>query len=193
MLAHLVGIDPRHGGSGNIGATNVARTAGKKLGAATLMLDVAKGALPVLLARYVANGAAADPSLAEDLAVTAALGAVAGHVFSIALRFHGGKGVATGFGATVVLTPLGALVATLSFIAVFVAFRRVSVASIVAAGVVPVGAALAGCSTRTVLALLAIAFLIIFRHGDNIRRILSGTEPRFSSAEAAGGGEEEAG
>ena len=177
LLARLARVDPRQHGSGNIGATNVARTAGMRLGILTLLLDAIKGALPVLLAPRLF--AAADPALAGKLRVTAALSAVAGHVFSVWLRFKGGKGVATGLGAILALAPASLLLPLMLFVAVFAGLRWVSLASIVAAIAAPMSAAMAGYPAPTVLAMVAIALLIVSRHRENIERILAGTEPRF--------------
>jgi len=177
LLARLARVDPRQHGSGNIGATNVARTAGMRLGILTLLLDTIKGALPVLLAPRLF--AATDPALANKLRVTAALSVVAGHVFSVWLRFKGGKGVATGLGAILALAPASLGLPLVLFAAVFAALRWVSLASIVAAIAAPMSAAMAGYPAPTVLAMVAIALLIVSRHRENIERIFAGTEPRF--------------
>jgi glycerol-3-phosphate acyltransferase PlsY len=179
LLGRLARVDPRQGGSGNIGATNVARTAGMKLGLLTLLFDVVKGALPVLLAPRLFAAAATDPVFEGKLRVTAAIGAVAGHVFSVWLRFQGGKGVATGLGAILALAPGSLVLPLVLFAAVFAVLRWVSLASIVAAVAAPMSAGMAGYPARTVLAMVAIALVIVYRHRDNIERIFAGTEPRF--------------
>ncbi|HZP43942.1 MAG TPA: glycerol-3-phosphate 1-O-acyltransferase PlsY [Candidatus Binatia bacterium] len=171
LLARRVAVDVRRAGSGNIGAANVARTAGPALGLATLVADAAKGAVPTLVA-----GAATG-----DARVTAAAGLAAflGHVFPVTLRFAGGKGVATALGVLAVLCPLGALAAVVTFAAVFAAARWVSLASIAAAATAPLATAALGC-TRAALATAAVmAAVIAVRHRDNVRRLRAGTEPRF--------------
>lgn len=181
VLARLKRIDVRTAGSGNIGATNVARTAGKGLGIATLVLDAAKGAVPVLVANALAPEIHAGPHFAAAFAGAAALGAVLGHVFSIALRFHGGKGVATALGAIAALDASALVLPLVVFAVAFGITRRVSVGSILASASAPLGALVLGSTKITVLTLAVIAGVIIFRHRDNIRRLQAGTEPRFSA------------
>ncbi len=172
LLARRAGVDPRAAGSGNIGATNVARTAGARVGLATLLGDIAKGALPMLLATRLGAG----PSL---LAATA-VAAVAGHVFPITLGFRGGKGVATTAGVLVVLCPGVCLTAGLVFALSFTVARIVSVASLSAALMVPLGLVVLGYPAPTVWAGGTIAALIWLRHGQNLSRLMDGTEPKFS-------------
>ena len=183
--------DVRATGSGNIGATNVARAGGKGLGIATLLLDCLKGAMAVLLAfqfaRHLApaSGAVFDPARAHafHLACAAAVAAVLGHVFPVWLGFRGGKGVATALGAFLVLSPSTTLCAVLAFLLVFAFSRYVSLASVVAALTVPV-AALFFVSSRTpsgYAAFLGIPLLVIAKHHGNLRRLVSGTEQRFGT------------
>ena len=122
--------DIRATGSGNIGATNVARSGAKGLGILTLLLDLLKGFAAVKIAAHFAPGAPGFPS---DLAVAAGIAAVLGHIFPIWLRFKGGKGVATGLGVDLALAPLAALCSLGVFIVVFAITRYVSLASILAA------------------------------------------------------------
>jgi acyl phosphate:glycerol-3-phosphate acyltransferase len=179
LLARLKRVDVRAAGSGNIGATNVARTVGKGLGVLTLLIDAAKGALPVLAAAAIAPEIHAGAWFRVALPCAAALGAVIGHVFSVWLRFHGGKGVATALGAIAALDPPTLLVALLVFAIVFVVSRRVSLGSIFGSLSAPIAALVLG-SPRIVVATLAlIAGIIVLRHRDNIRRLQSGSEPRF--------------
>lgn len=173
LLARLAGVDVRQEGSGNIGATNVARTAGRGLGILTLVGDCLKGLVPVLVARALG----AHPHVIATVAVAA----LAGHVFSIFLGFRGGKGVATGFGVLIGLAPAVAPIPLAVFIALFAALRIVSLASIAAACVSPVVIWLCGYPASSTLAALAIATLIVWRHRDNIERLLAGTEHRFES------------
>jgi acyl phosphate:glycerol-3-phosphate acyltransferase len=181
VLARLKRVDVRTVGSGNIGATNVARTAGKGLGIATLVFDAAKGALPVLVAAALAPEIHSGERFATALQCVAALGAVVGHVFSIALRFRGGKGVATALGAIAALDPSVLWAPLVVFAIAFALSRRVSLGSILAAASAPLAALLVGSSSLIVLTLVLIAAIIIARHRENIRRLQAGTEPRFSA------------
>ena len=179
--------DIRDLGSGNIGATNVARSGAKGLGLATLLLDCLKGALAVLLAFQVARHTGFSRPAAYDLACIAALAVVFGHVFPVWLGFRGGKGVATALGAFLVLSPLATGCAVLVFIAVFSFTRFVSLASIFAAVAVAT-AALFLVHARdpwVFAAFLGIPLLVVAKHHANIRRLLAGTEARFTTRKAA--------
>ncbi|GAC1416343.1 MAG: glycerol-3-phosphate 1-O-acyltransferase PlsY [Acidobacteriaceae bacterium] len=173
--------DIRAHGSGNIGATNVARQGAKGLGIATLVLDLGKGLVAVLLARQLSGGSV-------DVAAAAGLVAVLGHVFPVWLGFRGGKGVATALGVFLALSPLSAGVLVLVFLGVFLATRFVSLASIVAAAAFPlIGFHFVRERTPAViLTLLAIPVLVIVKHHGNIGRLMRGTESRFGSRSAAG-------
>jgi glycerol-3-phosphate acyltransferase PlsY len=173
--------DVRETGSGNIGATNVARAGGKGLGILTLLLDALKGYLAVLLAMHFA------PSIngrASTLAIAAAVAAVIGHVFTVWLRFKGGKGIATALGVFIALVPLVALASLLLFILVFALSRYVSLASIVAAAAIPLLAWLLvpAHTPPLLIGLSIISLLCILKHHANITRLLNGTESRFASA-----------
>ena len=159
-------------GSGNIGAANVARSAGAWLGLATLVADAAKGTIGVLAAR--ACGA--------DAGVVAATGVAAflGHCYPITLRFAGGKGVATAFGVLAVLAPRVALAAATTFALAFVVTRRVSVGSALGALACPVAAVLLGETRAVTIACAAMAAVIVVRHLENLGRLRRGTEPRFT-------------
>jgi glycerol-3-phosphate acyltransferase PlsY len=180
LLGKVAGFDLRREGSGNPGATNLYRTAGAAWGITGLLLDVAKGFLPVLAARWLFPGLAMA-------AVVAAAAAIAGHIWTPYLGFRGGKGVATAAGAFLALNPLVLLIAVASFAVVVVATRYVSVGSM-AAAVAAFGASL-------VLPLLAgrmvdlyfVAFCgacavsIIAAHRKNIARLMAGTETKFGA------------
>lgn len=168
--------DVRATGSGNIGATNVARAGGKGLGLATLLLDVAKSYLAVKLAQHLAPGN-------FDLAMSAAIAAVLGHVIPVWLRFRGGKGVASALGVFLALSPILALLTILVFALIFALSRFVSLASIVSAAAVPlmVWHLAHGMSPLVVFGFLFIPLLIIVKHHANIRRLIAGTESRFSA------------
>jgi glycerol-3-phosphate acyltransferase PlsY len=171
LLARAVGIDVRAAGSGNIGATNVARTAGRSLGLATLAGDVSKGVIPVVLARSL--------GMSHGVVAAVAVAAIGGHVYSAFLGFRGGKGVATGLGVLVGLAPAAALVSLATFAAAMAISRIVSVASIAAAVSAPIAMALLGHPRAYFVAAVAISVMIVSRHGENIARLRAGTERRF--------------
>lgn len=174
------GEDVRLSGSGNIGATNVARTGGKGLGIATLLLDALKGYIAVAIA-VVASRRLPDVQLALAASL-AALCAILGHVFPVWLKFRGGKGVATAVGAFVGMAPRAVLVVLAIFLIIVAIFRYVSLGSIVASAVFPVLAFFLyrGQSSPAALAvMLGASLLIIFKHRANIRRLIDGTENRL--------------
>lgn len=169
------GEDVRQSGSGNIGATNVSRKS-PVLGAVTLILDAAKGFFAVQLAASYSH------ERIRLMMAVAALFAVAGHMFPVWLRFRGGKGVATALGAFLRFSPLAVLIAIVIFLVVAVLSRRISLGSIVTAALFPSTIWLLHVSSDpAILAIIGvIALLIIGKHHKNIRRLLSGEEPRFS-------------
>jgi glycerol-3-phosphate acyltransferase PlsY len=176
--------DIRTVGSGNIGATNVLRSGGKGLGAATFVLDALKGCTAVWLGALLAA-----PMLptwpVRNVEALAALFAVLGHMFPIWLRFRGGKGVATGFGVFLYAAPLGALAAITVFFILVALSRYVSLASILGAASFPFFAWFTVSGPRPAFFIavqIAVASLIIIKHHANIRRLLSGTENRFGAA-----------
>src|SRR6266567_9524466 len=179
--------DIRTFGSGNIGATNVLRSGGKGLGAATFILDVVKGAGAVLLGAYLAAPLLPDMPQ-RNVEALAALCAVIGHMFPIWLRFRGGKGVATGFGVFLVAAPLAAIAAITLFSLVFALTRYVSLASILGAASFPIFAWLTVSGPRPpffIAVQFIVASLIIVKHHPNIRRLLAGTEHRFGTPKTA--------
>ncbi len=191
------GEDIRQTGSGNIGATNVARSGAKGLGIATLALDALKGALAVVLASVLAGS---KYNLCGDLACVpalrlmawAALFAVLGHVFPVWLRFKGGKGVATALGVFCVLFPKAILVALAIFILVVVITRYVSLGSILGAIAFPVVAYfLQHPDWLSLLLASGVSLVIVLKHHQNIGRLLAGTESRFGSSKSAGAGEKQ--
>jgi glycerol-3-phosphate acyltransferase PlsY len=171
--------DIRATGSGNIGATNVARSGAKGLGIATLLLDLGKAFVAVKIAQHLAPGN-------YDIAVAAAVAAILGHVFPVWLSFRGGKGVASALGVFLALTWPSALAVFGVFLVVVLITRYVSLASIVAAAVFPLfGFWFVPFRTPTVIVgFLLIPLIIIVKHHQNIRRLLSGTESRFGSRKA---------
>ncbi len=175
--------DIRTVGSGNIGATNVLRSGGKGLGAATFLLDMLKGCAAVWLGSLAAP-VLLPASPLRNVEALAALCAVIGHMFPIWLRFRGGKGVATGFGVFLVAAPAAALAAISVFALVLAVTRYVSLASILGAASFPPFAWLLihGEKPPFFIAVEAtVALLIIVKHHQNIRRLLSGTESRFGA------------
>jgi glycerol-3-phosphate acyltransferase PlsY len=184
LVRIFLGEDVRKSGSGNIGATNVSRKS-PWLGALTLLLDALKGTAAVALSYGVAEHMVAIPTL-EQVTV-GALFAVLGHVFPVWLKFRGGKGVATGLGAFVVIAPKAVLIAAGVFIAVAAVSRYVSLGSIAAVAVFPMMAWLTGQFHRSPigLALICIASLVILvKHRDNLRRLWAGTENRMGAKRA---------
>jgi acyl phosphate:glycerol-3-phosphate acyltransferase len=177
LVRVFTGEDVRASGSGNIGATNVARKS-PALGVATLILDAAKGLLTVVLARTWL-----DAPHSELLVTIAAFFAVLGHLFPIWLKFRGGKGVATSLGAFMLLTPKSILCLVVLFLIVSVAFRYVSLGSIAVAAAFPLLAwAFHEYSDARQLVLIAlVAALVIWRHRENIGRIAAGTESQFGA------------
>ncbi len=167
------GADVRTTGSGNIGATNVARMS-PALGVVTLLLDAMKGFGAVWAASVLFPG---QPMIS----FVAGFAAVAGHIFPLWLRFKGGKGVATGLGSFLMLTPKGIVLALVVFLLVLAVFRLVALGSIVASASLPVSAFLLREGERpTGIAMLsASALLIIVKHHQNIARMLRHTEPKF--------------
>jgi glycerol-3-phosphate acyltransferase PlsY len=173
------GSDIRQSGSGNIGATNVARTS-PALGIATLVLDALKGFLAVVVARYwiAPHGTIA----AVVLCAIAALFAIVGHIFPVWLKFRGGKGVATGLGSFVALAPRAVVVMLGLFAVIVLAFRYVSLASILVVAMFPLLAWMLDGYRRVPIAVACFTLasvLIIAKHHDNIRRLLEGKENRL--------------
>ncbi len=182
------GEDIRRSGSGNIGATNVARSGAKGLGIATLILDAGKGLLAVCLAWWLAGssfnscGAASQCVSSQHLMAVAALAAVAGHVFPVWLKFRGGKGVATALGVFVLLFPRAVLIALVVFVVVVAISRYVSLGSVLGAIAFPIAAYFLKLTDEVTLALTsAVAVLVVLKHHQNIRRLLAGTENRLGA------------
>lgn len=171
LLGTLSGVDVRRAGSGNVGATNVARVVGNWQGLMTLIADVVKGFIPVFL----------SPQLGFTVAVTSivAFAAFIGHLYPLFLRFHGGKGVATALGVFLGVAPTAAFVLASIFLLVALTSRRVSLASMVAAFLAPVALWLFSYSPFLIALSLVIAISIAVRHRENIQRLISGMEPKF--------------
>lgn len=167
LVSRHFGHDPLREGSGNPGASNVYRTAGRSAGAMVLVGDVAKGALPTLTA-LIASG--------RPLATLCFIAAVVGHVVPVTRWFRGGKGVATAGGGALVLHPLVGVGLLVVFVAVVRLWRISSVGSLTMAGLFPVLVALRGRSWWEVVAAIAVSGLVVIRHRTNVRRLLAGTE-----------------
>jgi glycerol-3-phosphate acyltransferase PlsY len=184
LVRILHGEDVRLSGSGNIGATNVSRKS-PVLGVLTLLLDSAKGTGAVALSCVVASHMPAIPT-SEQMSL-AALFAVIGHIFPVWLHFRGGKGVATGLGAFVLIAPKAAMISVTIFIIVVLASRYVSLGSVAAVAAFPFVARIIGQSYLPPAALVMISVasvLIVVRHRENVRRILAGTESRIGAKRA---------
>ena len=176
LTCAFAGTDVRRSGSGNIGATNVARVAGAWLGLATLIADALKGWLPVYLARSFAAPAAG----VETWATAAALLAFCGHLYPLYTGLRGGgKGVATGVGSFILLAPWAVVGVLAVFLVVFFIGHRVSAASLAAAVVLPAAVFLTGHAGVVCSGAVIVAVFIFLRHAENIRRLRAGTEPEF--------------
>jgi acyl phosphate:glycerol-3-phosphate acyltransferase len=179
LIARMFGAgDVRKAGSGNIGATNVARVAGPLPGILTLLLDIAKGAVAVWAAARLSNDSA-------TWMTAAALASLLGHCFPIWLNFHGGKGVATAAGAFLVLSPMAVLGSLVLFVVVVSFWRYVSLGSISAAAALPLliyflWAPHHAPPPAVTFGALAAAAIVIYKHDANIQRLVQGEEPKLS-------------
>jgi glycerol-3-phosphate acyltransferase PlsY len=175
LVARAFGVaDVRRVGSGNVGATNVLRSAGRGAGAAALILDVAKGALAVAIALRLAPGHPVLPAVAAGAAVV-------GHVYPLWLGLRGGKGVATGLGAFAMLEPLAALIAVPIFGLTVATTQFASLGSVVGAASLALLTLFFRGLDPVAIAAIATATLIVVRHRSNQRRVLDGTERRLDS------------
>ncbi len=177
LVRIFTGEDVRATGSGNIGATNVARKS-PALGVATLLLDAAKGLAAVLVAGVLFSGL--HPQL---IMTTAAFFAVLGHLFPVWLKFRGGKGVATSLGAFILLTPKSILCMVVLFLLIAVAFRYVSLGSVAVAAAFPLlaWALHEYVDSRQLIWIALVSALVIWRHRQNIGRLAAGTESKLGS------------
>lgn len=174
LLCRARGVNIREVGSGNIGATNVARALGKRWGLLALVLDLLKGLVPVLLVQRLLAG---HPAL--DLVQAGVMAAaVMGHMFTPFLGFRGGKGVATGLGVILAVSPLAGATGIALYVGLYAAFRISSVGSLAGSLIAPLLMYITGAPAPQVAAGLLIALLILFKHHDNIRRLLRGEEHR---------------
>jgi glycerol-3-phosphate acyltransferase PlsY len=173
LVRFATGKDVRLEGSGNVGATNALRTAGWKVGVWVTIIDVAKGAIPMALMLWAHAGPAWQAA--------AMVAAVLGHCYPVWLRFAGGKGVATGLGAFLVLSPVTAGCAIVVWLVVLLIGRWVSIASMLAAATFPLLLVVLEHPDPVLLtAISATAVVIVIRHGSNVRMLLEGEEPRMA-------------
>lgn len=172
FVGKMAGVDIRKEGSRNIGATNVNRILGKKLGLVTLICDVFKGFLPMLVATYLLPESAGKNYLVPLCGVMA----VVGHMFPIYLKFKGGKGVATGLGVFLFLSPLAILASLLVFLLAVYFSGFVSVGSLLSSALVPLWLFFLGAKIPAILAAGIIALLIWIKHHENIGRLMRGEE-----------------
>ena len=175
VLPRLMGLeDVRSKGSGNIGATNVYRVAGKLPGFLTLLGDILKGFLPLLAVKLWLAPTPLQLGVAGVVAIV-------GHCYPVYLRFMGGKGVATAFGIFLLLDPQALLGGCLVFLVAVALTRYISLGSVLAAIAVPLLTLLFSRPLPMVLSACAIGALIVWRHRDNLQRLLTGTENRFGA------------
>jgi glycerol-3-phosphate acyltransferase PlsY len=166
-------LDIRQAGSGNVGATNVLRTAGVAAAVTVMLLDVAKGAGSVMVAERLSAGSAAPAA--------AGLAAIVGHIYPVWLRFHGGKGVAVAAGVFCVLSPIATAIAASLFLVTVWLTRYISLGSIAATIALPPAAWLSGEPRGVVAAAAGSGALILFRHRANFRRLRAGTERKMGA------------
>lgn len=180
LMGRWKGVDLRREGSGNIGATNALRILGKPAGSAVLGLDALKGASACWLTPSVAGllGVAHGVS-AETISIVAGFAAVLGHNYTCWLRFKGGKGIATSAGVLLALTPGGLAISLSTFLLLLALTRTVSIGSIGAAAVLPIGTWLTGGRGLLLGITLTMGLLAIYKHRSNIQRLMAGTEPKI--------------
>jgi acyl phosphate:glycerol-3-phosphate acyltransferase len=174
LLARIKGKDPRMGGSGNIGATNVIRTVGKAIGVATLAGDALKGFLPVWLAMHF--------GFPEPIVAAIAFASFLGHLFPLYLKFKGGKGVATALGIFLGINYIAVVIDLVVFIGIILAWRYVSLGSMVATVLMPIILFFFHTPVSYILVAICIAFFACVKHKDNIRRLWLGNENRIGGS-----------
>ena len=172
VVSKMVGVDVRTQGSRNIGATNVNRVLGKKLGFITLICDCLKGLLPM----YFAAVLLPESEPKEMVVALTGVMAVLGHMFPVYLRFRGGKGVATGMGVFLYLSPLAIAISLVVFVATVALSGFVSAGSLLASGLIPLWLYFLGASKTTIAAAASVALLIWLKHHENINRLIHGKE-----------------
>jgi glycerol-3-phosphate acyltransferase PlsY len=185
IVARRYGVDLTAAGSGATGATNVLRNLGWKPALIVAVLDVSKGAVPAVGARLLAGALGWDINVSDLLVVVAGVSAMLGHIYSPYIRLRGGKGIATGTGAVIVLAPLVILPLLVVFVFMVWVTRIVSIASLTVAALLPLAAWVLypGRPVVLVFALLAVP-LVFWAHRSNIRRLMRGEEPRTTMGKA---------
>jgi glycerol-3-phosphate acyltransferase PlsY len=176
LVGRAFGVDLREEGSGNLGGTNAYRVLGARGGLPVILVDILKGYFP---AAFFPQW---DGSAVGELALVYGLLAIMGHVWPVWLRFRGGKGVATGAGVLIALAPFAALVATLVWVGIVFLTRTVSVASLAAASVVPLAAAITDAPWPTTLFCAGVAIFVWWTHRSNLARIARGEELKFGAS-----------
>ncbi|MEJ2483086.1 MAG: glycerol-3-phosphate 1-O-acyltransferase PlsY [Gemmatimonadota bacterium] len=176
LVGRAFGVDLREEGSGNLGGTNAYRVLGARGGLPVILVDILKGYFP---AAFFPQW---DGSAVGELALVYGLLAIMGHVWPVWLRFRGGKGVATGAGVLIALAPFAALVATLVWVGIVFLTRTVSVASLAAASVVPLAAAITDAPWSTTLFCAGVAIFVWWTHRSNLARIARGEELKFGAS-----------
>jgi glycerol-3-phosphate acyltransferase PlsY len=184
LAGRLIGIDIRQAGSGNVGATNVVRVLGKRFGYPVFALDFLKGFGAVKISMLMASGRP-EWDTPEIFGILAAISSVLGHLYPPWLKFKGGKGVATSAGALLALTPTATLIGVAIWIIVFWLTRYVSLASIIAAVLLPIVILVFSSQDQNkgkplFYSSACVAAVIIWRHRSNLSRLIRGTEPRFT-------------
>mgnify|MGYP002630923024 CR=1 FL=1 len=172
VISKMVGVDVRTQGSRNIGATNVNRVLGKKLGIITLICDCLKGLLPMYFAAVFLPASETK----ELIVALTGLMAVLGHMFPVYLKFRGGKGVATGMGVLLYLSPLAIVFSLAVFVATVALTGFVSAGSLLASGLVPIWLYLLGASKISIAVAACVALFIWIKHHENINRLIQGKE-----------------
>jgi glycerol-3-phosphate acyltransferase PlsY len=175
LLGKRQGVDVRNLGSGNIGASNVARNLGKKTGMVVLLLDALKAAGPTLVARILFERG----ELPIEALAGVALAGICGHCYSVWLKFRGGKGVATSLGVFLVIDPALAGIGVLIFAGLYAAFRMVSVGSVSAAASFPFLLWIFGRPAALVQLGIAVALIILIKHRSNLVRLFQGSENKL--------------
>ena len=185
FAGRIAGVDIRNCGSGNVGATNVLRTLGKRYGYPVFAADFLKGFAAVKLSTLIAARVQPEWISSEVFGIAGAISSVLGHSFPVWLQFKGGKGVATSAGALFSLAPIVALIGVAIWILTFLLTRYVSVASVAAAAALPLIILITnwrsqGGGRSLFYSSLCLAALVIWRHRSNLSRLMRGTEPRFT-------------
>src|SRR5215510_11569325 len=182
LAGRLAGTDIRHAGSGNVGATNVVRVLGKGYGYPVFALDVLKGFAAVKISMLMASGRPQEWNSPEIFGILAAISSVLGHLYPPWLKFKGGKGVATSAGALLALTPVATLIGVAIWIIVFWLTGYVSLASVIAAVVLPIVILVLSWHQNKPLVYFSacVAAVVVWRHRSNLSRLIRGTESRFT-------------